>query len=65
MTRDFILTGYVLAVAGFVALTVLGRTRGSKLASASNLLAHVLQTRASRFGLLVVWWWLGWHYLAG
>lgn len=63
-TRDLILIGYALSLIGIFLAWLAGRRMPHRLASAGNLLAHMMQTRSTRFGLLVVWWWLGWHYLA-
>ncbi|MDQ2847210.1 MAG: DUF6186 family protein [Actinomycetota bacterium] len=29
------------------------------------LLRRALRHRAAQFGLLMVWWWLGWHFFVG
>lgn len=63
-SREFILTGYALCAVGVFGCWLAGRRMPERVASAGNLLAHMMQTRTTRFGLLVVWWWLGWHYLA-
>lgn len=64
MTRDLVLAGYALAFIVIFGVWLAGRRLTHRVASAGNLLAHMMQTRTTRFGLLVVWWWLGWHYLA-
>lgn len=64
MTREIILFGYALSAILVFGAWLAGRWLPHRIASAGNLLAHMMQTRSTRFGLLVVWWWLGWHYLA-
>ena len=64
MSRDLVLAGYAAAAIAIFAVWLAGRRVPHRIAPAANLLAHMMQTRTTRFGLLVVWWWLGWHYLA-
>ena len=64
MSRELILLGYAVSALLLTAVWLTGRRAPHRVAPAANLLAHMMQTRSTRLGLLVVWWWLGWHYLA-
>ncbi len=34
-------------------------------ASVTALFDRVMTSRAARVAIVVLWWWLGWHFLAG
>ena len=34
-------------------------------ARVSDLFDRLLDDRAVRIAVIVIWWWLGWHFLAG
>ena len=55
----FILTG--LAAVTLQAMAVLGRARVPSAGEAIDLL---MRSRAGRVAVVLVWWWLGWHFLA-
>ena len=62
----------LLTVAGFVAclamiglLELLARREPEKLTSLTSMVDHVMATRSARIGILLFWWWLGWHFLVG
>jgi len=54
--------GFVLCGLAGLALVLIGR-REDPLASASDLFDTVLGSRTARIAILVLWWWLGWHFL--
>jgi Family of unknown function (DUF6186) len=53
----------LLLVAG-VALDVLARRPGARVATFGDLVSGMLRTRLGRLTALAVWAWLGWHFLA-
>lgn len=62
----------LLTVAGFIAcLIVVGllelraRRDPEKLAPLASMIDHVMAVRSARIGILLFWWWLGWHFLVG
>ena len=61
----------VLSVAWFslcaAALALTGWTIGRRHpeASVTALFDAVMSDRTIRITILVMWWWLGWHFLAG
>ena len=34
-------------------------------ATVTDLFDRLLDDRAVRLAVIIVWWWLGWHFLAG
>lgn len=56
---------YLLASVTALCLAILGRLRPVVIAPLSSMLDRVLRNRAARVMLIVFWWWLGWHFLAG
>jgi len=34
-------------------------------ATVSGMFARALADRTTRIAVLLIWWWLGWHFLAG
>jgi uncharacterized membrane protein (DUF106 family) len=61
---------YWLTVGGYLGLLLIGvilwlATRGGegKFASLSEMFRRIMHYRGTRLGLLMFWWWLGWHFL--
>ena len=53
---------YSLVIAlGFVAW-LLGRLNPQILAPLGDLVGRLMHNRNTRLALMVVWWWLGWHF---
>ena len=50
----------VLAL-GF-AVWLLGRLKPQILAPLGGLVGRLMHHRNTRIALMVVWWWLGWHF---
>ena len=62
-----VLTGVVyLAVAVSLVVTELvARSRRTTVPSSADLVRWVSRRRSAQIGLLLVWWWLGWHFVLG
>jgi hypothetical protein len=65
------MSGWALTVAGFAAvgaalvlLNVYGRRPGTRVPSFGVLCGFLMRDRWGRIGVLLAWWWLGWHFLA-
>ena len=54
---------FALEAAAMVALVVLGRREDERFVSLAELLDRVMASRPARIGILMFWWWLGWHFL--
>ena len=66
------MTSRLLTIAGFVAclvavgaLELLARRDPEKMTSLTSMIDHVVAVRSARIGILLFWWWLGWHFLVG
>ena len=46
-----------------VGIDVLAHRSGSRLVPVAVLLQSGMGRRAVRIAILLVWWWLGWHFL--
>jgi hypothetical protein len=55
--------GYLLAALGALSLLLVGRIETSRVASFARLLDVVMRNRSARVGLVLFWWWVGWHFL--
>lgn len=45
-------------------VTVLERRRNPE-ATVGGMFDRALADRTSRIAMMLIWWWLGWHFLAG
>lgn len=61
-----ILSVVVFALCGIalVAATLLERRRDPE-ATANAMFDRALSDRTVRIAVLLIWWWIGWHFLAG
>ncbi|GAA3752750.1 hypothetical protein GCM10022240_02230 [Microbacterium kribbense] len=55
----FLACGAALAAAGWV----IGRRFAE--ASVTAMFDRLMSTGPVRIAVIVIWWWLGWHFLAG
>ncbi|MFM2351623.1 MAG: hypothetical protein RL096_104 [Actinomycetota bacterium] len=46
---------------GFAAW-LLGRLRPDLISPFGDLIARIMHNRNTRIAVIVVWWWLGWHF---
>jgi len=62
--RVITIIGY--AVIGLAALVVevVARRPGNRVPTFAQLVRTVMRERWGRVGLLLVWWWLGFHFLS-
>jgi len=63
--RDVTIAGFLLCVAAAAVLELRARSTPDYLAPVGTLLDRVMATRSARIGILLFWWWLGWHFLVG
>lgn len=64
-SRHVTIACYLLLGACLVGLEVLARTTRLPVLPASVLLRRTLRHRSAQFGLVLAWWWIGWHFLVG
>jgi hypothetical protein len=63
-TRALTILGFgclVLAVVTLQARAVLAETRTPSL---GEVFGYLMRTRIGRVGVLLSWWWIGWHFFA-
>ena len=63
-SRAITIAGFVVIALALFAVHVAGRRPGSRIPSLSDLCAFTMRDRWGRVGVLFLWWWLGWHFLA-
>ncbi len=63
--RAITIAGFLICLAGAVTLELLARREKNRIAPLGPVLDRVMATRSARLGILLFWWWLGWHFLVG
>jgi hypothetical protein len=64
-SRALTVLGYLMGTAALVVVEVSARRQGSRVPSFAGLLRRAMRTRSAQFGILLAWWWLGWHFILG
>lgn len=62
--RTVIIIGFAVVGAGVLAAVAGTRLRRDRLASLGETLDQLLATRLAKIVAVLVWAWLGWHFLA-
>lgn len=60
-TRELTILVYAGLGLALVALEVLARV-GGRIPTVAVLLRLALRHRSGQLGLVLAWWWLGWHF---
>lgn len=55
---------FVVCAAALILVTVIERRRDAE-STVTGMFDRTTADRAVRIALVVVWWWLGWHFLGG
>ena len=55
--------GYLGLLLAGVVLWYVTRGRGGNIASLTELFERIMHYRGTRIGLIIAWWWLGYHFL--
>lgn len=65
MTRSGEVTVWVYATIGvtLLVLQVAALRPGSPVPTASEVLSWAMRRRTVQLGVLLAWWWVGWHFL--
>lgn len=53
---------YLLVLVAGIVMWLLGRLRPDLVSPFGALIARIMHHRNTRLALVVVWWWLGWHF---
>jgi len=62
--RGITIVGYVLIGAAALVVELVARRPGSRVPTLSQLAQRLMHERWGRVGMLLVWWWLGFHFLS-
>ncbi|MFG3618094.1 DUF6186 family protein [Nocardia sp. NPDC047654] len=62
--RGVILLGFGLIAAAALVAILLTRLRRDSVASLGETIAYLTGTRTTRIIAVLIWAWLGWHFLA-
>jgi len=63
--RNFTIAGFLVCVVAAVILELRARRTPDYLAPLGTVLDRVMASRSARIGILLFWWWAGWHFLVG
>jgi hypothetical protein len=53
---------YLGVIAAGIVLWLLGRLRPDLIAPFGDLISRIMHHRNTRIAVVVIWWWLGWHF---
>lgn len=59
------LGAYLLITAAAVLTQALAIRHPEKVPSFADGLLAAMRTRSAALGLVIAWWWLGWHFITG
>ena len=62
--RDWTVAGFAAVGVALLVLNFYGRRPGARVPSFGAMCGFVMRDRWGRVGVLLTWWWLGWHFLA-
>ncbi|MEY9930668.1 hypothetical protein ABH926_005315 [Catenulispora sp. GP43] len=62
--RAITIAGYVVIGVAAVLVELLARRPHSRVPRLSQLVSRVMHEKWGRVGMLLVWWWLGFHFLS-
>lgn len=61
--HDVSVAVYLVLLVGFGVLEALARGRRGSVPRLAVVLRLAMRTRSAQIGLLLAWWWLGWHFI--
>ncbi|HEV2637007.1 MAG TPA: DUF6186 family protein [Actinocrinis sp.] len=64
VSRVVTIAGFVAIGVALVAVHVYGKRPDTRVPSLADLCGLVMRDRWGRLGVLFLWLWLGWHFLA-
>ena len=65
MIRFITIGAYLACIIAAVVIEMLARRDSDRIAPLGDLMDQVMATRSARIGILLFWWWAGWHFLVG
>jgi len=63
--RPLTLAAYAAVLLAGVSVQILSMLVPDRVPSLRRCLVWVMRRRSTQLGLLVAWWWLGWHFVTG
>ncbi len=61
--RDITIAVYVVIGVALLVTEVVARRSDTELLTFSRLIQRVMEHRSAQLGMLLAWWWVGWHFL--
>jgi hypothetical protein len=62
--RETVIVGFVLVLVTTLGAVAVTHVRRDLVAPVGETIAYLTRTRAARIATVLVWAWLGWHFLA-
>lgn len=62
--RTVIIAGFLVLLALILAAVLLTHRRRDRFATLSETLGYLIATRPAKIIAVLIWAWLGWHFLA-
>jgi hypothetical protein len=63
-TRTLTILGFVAIGLAAAALQIRSGRSQTRTPSLGEVFGHLMRTRTGRVGVLLSWWWVGWHFFA-
>ena len=63
-SRSVTIAGFLLLAAAAVLLEAYARRPGARVPSLARLCGYLMRDPWGRLGVFLLWFWLGWHFLA-
>lgn len=63
-SRAVVIVGFGALLAVLAAMVLVTHVRGSRIATITESVAYLVRSRPARLVAVLVWAWLGWHFLA-
>jgi hypothetical protein len=57
--------GFAVVAAGLLAVELVARRGRAAVPTLSAVLCWAMRRRSTQLGVLLAWWWLGWHFILG
>ncbi|MGO4648179.1 DUF6186 family protein [Nocardia sp. 2YAB30] len=62
--RAIVIVGFALVLVATIGAVAVTHVRRDLVAPVGETIAYLTRTRAARMAAVLVWAWLGWHFLA-
>ena len=63
-SHNYTLIGYLTILAvGFIVWFANRDGKNKRFTTLGSMFRRILRYRGTRLGLILFWWWLGWHFL--